>query len=156
MYLVTLHLAALWVIFTLNVGHVPSVDTAGSTAVGYVRQIFLVQLWFQPFFDGSSWDGPAWSISAEWLAYLLFGVLVLVLFRMAQVTRARSLMVLAFAASLPPVLLLLDQRTLLHTVELVAADRDAVHRRCAGLRRGTQARPTRPWPRSPRGSRPWC
>jgi peptidoglycan/LPS O-acetylase OafA/YrhL len=106
-YLVTLHLAALWVIFTLHVGHVPSENVGQLTATSYVRQLLLVQLWFQPFFDGSSWDGPAWSISAEWLAYLLFGVLVLVVFRMAQVTRARSLIWLGFAASLPPVLLLL-------------------------------------------------
>jgi peptidoglycan/LPS O-acetylase OafA/YrhL len=106
-YLVTLHLAALWVIFTLHVGHVPSQDIGGFTAVSYVRQVLLVQLWFQPFFDNSSWDGPAWSISAEWLAYLLFGVLVLVIFRMARTTRARSLMWLAVAASLPPVVSLL-------------------------------------------------
>ncbi len=106
-YLVTLHLAALWVIFTLHVGHVPSPDASQLTAISYVRQILLVQLWFQPFFDGSSWDGPAWSISAEWLAYLLFGLLVLVIFRMKLATRARTLMWLAFAASLPPVLLLL-------------------------------------------------
>jgi peptidoglycan/LPS O-acetylase OafA/YrhL len=106
-YLVTLHLAALWVIFTLHVGHVPSENVGQLTAISYVRQVLLVQLWFQPYFDGSSWDGPAWSISAEWLAYLLFGVLILVIFRMAQVTRARSLIWLGFAASLPPVLLLL-------------------------------------------------
>jgi peptidoglycan/LPS O-acetylase OafA/YrhL len=95
------------VIFTLHVGHVPSESVGQLSAISYVRQILLVQLWFQPYFDGSSWDGPAWSISAEWLAYLLFGVLVLVIFRMAQVTRARSLIWLGFAASLPPVLLLL-------------------------------------------------
>jgi peptidoglycan/LPS O-acetylase OafA/YrhL len=106
-YLVTLHLAALWVIFTLNVGHLPSHDVDKLTATSYVRQILLVQLWFQPYFDETSWDGPAWSISAEWLAYLLFGVLVLVIFRMAHVTRARTLMWLAIGASLPPVLLLL-------------------------------------------------
>ncbi|MBO0863966.1 MAG: acyltransferase, partial [Mycobacterium sp.] len=106
-YLVTLHLAAAWVIFTLHVGHVPSEDVGQLTAVSYVRQVLLVQLWFQPYFDGSSWDGPAWSISAEWLAYLLFGVLVLVVFRMAHATRARNLIWLAFAASLPPVVLLL-------------------------------------------------
>ncbi len=106
-YLVTLHIAALWVIFTLHVGHVPSPDAAQLTAISYVRQILLVQLWFVPFFDDSSWDGPAWSISAEWLAYVLFAVMVLVLLRMKQATRARSLMVLAFAASLPPVLMLL-------------------------------------------------
>jgi peptidoglycan/LPS O-acetylase OafA/YrhL len=69
--------------------------------------VLLVQLWFQPFFDDSSWDGPAWSISAEWLAYLLFGLLVLVIFRMARGTRARNLMWLAVAASLPPVVSLL-------------------------------------------------
>lgn len=106
-YLVTMHLAAAWIIFTLYVGHVPSkaVDTLNATA--YMRQLFLVQLWYQPFFDGSSWDGPAWSISAEWLAYLLFGVLALVVFRIARVTRARSLMWLALAATLPPLVLLL-------------------------------------------------
>ena len=106
-YLVTLHLAVLWVIFTLHVGRVPSPDVSQFTATSYIRQILLVQLWFEPYFDGSSWDGPAWSISAEWLAYLLFGLLVLVIFRIKRATRARSLMWLAFAASLPPVLLLL-------------------------------------------------
>src|SRR5271168_3041237 len=106
-YLVTLHLAVLWIIFTLHVGHVPSPDVANLTAISYVRQILLVQLWFEPFFDGTSWDGPAWSISAEWLAYLLFGALVLVIFRMKLANRARTLMVLAFVAQLPPVVLLL-------------------------------------------------
>jgi peptidoglycan/LPS O-acetylase OafA/YrhL len=105
-YLVTLHLAAAWIIFTLNVGHEPSKIADQLNAVSYVRQLLLVQLWFQPYFDGSSWDGPAWSISAEWLAYLLFGALVLVIFRIARVTRARGLLWLAIAA-LPPMLLLL-------------------------------------------------
>jgi peptidoglycan/LPS O-acetylase OafA/YrhL len=106
-YLVTLHLAAAWIIFTLYVGHEPSKVADQLNAVSYVRQLLLVQLWFQPFFDGSSWDGPAWSISAEWLAYLLFGLLVLVVFRIARATRARGLLWLAFAGSLPPTLFLL-------------------------------------------------
>jgi peptidoglycan/LPS O-acetylase OafA/YrhL len=106
-YLVTLHLAVAWVIFTLNVGHVHWQNQIPLTAVSYVRQLLLVQLWFEPFFDGSSWDGPAWSISAEWLAYLLFGFLVLVVFRMAHATRARGLLLLAFVFSLPTVMLLL-------------------------------------------------
>ena len=106
-YLVTLHLAALLVILSLHVGHVPLPEVSSLTAISYVRQILLVQLWFEPFFDGTSWDGPAWSISAEWLAYLLFGALVLVIFRMKLATRARTLMVLAFVAQLPPVVLLL-------------------------------------------------
>jgi len=106
-YLVTLHLAAAWIIFTLYLGHEPSKVADQLNAVSYVRQVLLVQLWFQPYFDGSSWDGPAWSISAEWLAYLLFGLLVLVIFRIARATRVRGLLWLAFAASVPPTLLLL-------------------------------------------------
>jgi peptidoglycan/LPS O-acetylase OafA/YrhL len=106
-YLVTLHLAAAWILFTLYVGHVPSKVADQLNAVSYVRQVLLMQLWFQPFFDGTSWDGPAWSISAEWLAYLLFGLLVLVIFRVARATRVRGLLWLAVAASLPPTLLLL-------------------------------------------------
>jgi peptidoglycan/LPS O-acetylase OafA/YrhL len=105
-YLVTMHLAAAWIIFTLHVGHVPAENASELNAVSYLRQLTLVQLWFQPFFDGTSWDGPAWSISAEWLAYLLFGVLAVVIFRIARVTRVRTLMWMAFAASLPPILLL--------------------------------------------------
>ncbi|OBA61553.1 acyltransferase [Mycobacterium sp. 1100029.7] len=106
-YLVTLHLAALLVILSLHVGHVPLPEANDLTAISYVRQVLLVQLWFEPFFDGTSWDGPAWSISAEWLAYLLFGLLALVIFRMKLATRARTLTFLAIAASLPPVVLLL-------------------------------------------------
>ncbi len=106
-YLVTMHLAALLVILSLHVGHVRLPEANDLTAVSYIRQVLLVQLWFEPFFDGTSWDGPAWSISAEWLAYLLFGVLALVIFRMKLATRARTLMWLAVAASLPPVVILL-------------------------------------------------
>ena len=106
-YLVTMHIAALWIIFTLHVGTTPSPAVEKLTAISYVRQLFMVQLWFEPFFDGTSWDGPAWSISAEWLAYLVFGLMILVIFRMARVTRARTLLLLAFVASLPPIILLL-------------------------------------------------
>jgi peptidoglycan/LPS O-acetylase OafA/YrhL len=106
-YLVTMHVAAGWIIFTLYVGHIPSEAAETLTATNYLRQLLMIQLWFVPFFDGSSWDGPAWSISAEWLAYLLFGGLILVIFRIARVTRARGLLVLAFCATLPPIMLLL-------------------------------------------------
>ena len=65
---------------------------------------------------------------------------------MKHATRARSLMVLACAASLPPVVLLLASGSLLHAVELAAAHRHAVHRGCAGLCRGAQAAADRPRP----------
>jgi peptidoglycan/LPS O-acetylase OafA/YrhL len=106
-YLVTMHIAALWIIVTLHVGNFPSPDAEKLTAISYVRQLLMIQLWFEPFFDGTSWDGPAWSISAEWLAYLLFGFVILLIFRIARVSRTRTLLLLAVVAALPPTILLL-------------------------------------------------
>lgn len=48
----------------------------------WVEQLFMVQLWDQPYFDGASWVGSTWSISAEWLAYLLFPLVATVFYRM--------------------------------------------------------------------------
>jgi peptidoglycan/LPS O-acetylase OafA/YrhL len=108
-YLVTMHLAAAFVIFTLYVGRFPLPPPVieSMNALNWLKQVLLVQLWFQPYFDGSSWNGPAWSISAEWLAYLLFGGLILIIFRIAAATRARGVIWLAVAAALAPNLLLL-------------------------------------------------
>ena len=130
--------------FTFYVGHIPTEDTSAFNAVSYIRQLFMVQLWFQPFFDGSSWDGPAWSISAEWLAYLLFGVLIAVIFRLAQVTRARGLMLLApggVAAARPPAA---DQRALLHPWSWLPRILMQFTAGSAGLRRGPPAAPVPP------------
>jgi peptidoglycan/LPS O-acetylase OafA/YrhL len=145
-YLVTMHLAAVWIIVTLHVGDVPSPDADRLTAVNYIRQFFMVQLWFEPFFDDTSWDGPAWSISAEWLAYLMFGALVLLIFRIARVSRARTLFALAFFASLPPTMLLLSSG-LLYTpwswLPRILAQFAAGALACAAVRRldiGTRGR----------------
>ncbi|MDN5919128.1 MAG: acyltransferase family protein, partial [Pseudonocardia sp.] len=50
----------------------------------WLQQVLLVQMWNQPFLDGASWVGPTWSISAEWLAYLLFPLTALVFFRLRR------------------------------------------------------------------------
>lgn len=44
------------------------------TASGFLRNLFLVHSWAIPL--KISWNVPAWSISCEWLAYLLFPFLV--------------------------------------------------------------------------------
>jgi len=44
------------------------------SAVDFVKNVFLVQSWAIP--SRGSWNVPAWSISCEWLAYLLYPILV--------------------------------------------------------------------------------
>ena len=85
-YAVVFHLFGIWVIARLVWG---SDDRIAFQAVQpvvslpeYLQQLVLVQLWDSPFFDGASWVGSTWSISAEWLAYLLFPVAALVFHRL--------------------------------------------------------------------------
>lgn len=65
---------------------------------GLAKQLLMVHLWFQPGTDGASWFGPGWTVSAEWLAYLAFPLLALVLFRLRRLhplaALAASVMVL--------------------------------------------------------------
>lgn len=85
-YAVVFHLFGIWVVARLIWG---SDDQVAFQAVQpvvsvpeYLQQLVLVQLWDSPFFDGASWVGSTWSISAEWLAYLLFPVAALVFHRL--------------------------------------------------------------------------
>jgi peptidoglycan/LPS O-acetylase OafA/YrhL len=57
----------------------PQVDV-----VHLLAQVFMVQQWSQPMVSGSTFPGPGWSLSAEWLAYLVFPVVVLGLHRIRR------------------------------------------------------------------------
>lgn len=59
------------------------------TPAAYVENVFMVQNWWN---DRPSFNGPAWSISSEWFAYLCAPVLFVLV---ARVWRARSALVLA-------------------------------------------------------------
>ena len=62
------------------------------TLSAYLQNLVMVQNWFS---DRPSFNGPAWSISSEWFAYLLAPLLFLAL---ARVRRAGPLLAVAAAA----------------------------------------------------------
>jgi peptidoglycan/LPS O-acetylase OafA/YrhL len=85
-YALVLHLFGLWLLARLVWGSDERIAFQAEQPVvswsEYVAQLGLVQLWDTPHIDGVSWVGSTWSISAEWLAYLLFPVAALVFHRM--------------------------------------------------------------------------
>ncbi|MEI7779346.1 MAG: acyltransferase [Actinomycetes bacterium] len=68
----------------------------------YFKQVFLVQEWAAHPTRG--WNFTAWSLSMEWLAYLLFPVLVIVLFRLGKRAATKWLVLLWIVAISPVVL----------------------------------------------------
>jgi peptidoglycan/LPS O-acetylase OafA/YrhL len=81
LYLVVLHVFGLWLVAKLAWGHDSNVAFQAVQPVvsvtEWVRQLAGVQMWDHAYLDGASWVGPTWSLSAEWLAYLLFPVAAL-------------------------------------------------------------------------------
>lgn len=104
-YFVTLILAGAFLLYCQWAGL--RVHMRGDLSVSaFLEQVFMVQLWTRPALDGASWNEPAWSISAEWLAYLFFPVLVLLVWRMRWRLRVRASGLLAVAVTLPCALLM--------------------------------------------------
>jgi peptidoglycan/LPS O-acetylase OafA/YrhL len=85
-YALVFHLFGLWLVARLVWGSDGRIAFQTVQPVvswsEYLRQLVLVQLWDNSYFDGVSWVGSTWSISAEWLAYLLFPVAALVFHRL--------------------------------------------------------------------------
>jgi peptidoglycan/LPS O-acetylase OafA/YrhL len=67
----------------------------------FLQHALLIQAWGTHHHD---WNPIDWSLSAEWLAYLAFGVLVVLLAKFRALLSSRALMLLAFIAVLPVVL----------------------------------------------------
>jgi peptidoglycan/LPS O-acetylase OafA/YrhL len=103
-HLVTLHadLLQAWVVGTLGV-------TAGGhrrTLSAYLENLTMTHTWWN---DRPSFNAPAWSISAEWAAYLACPLLLLALARLRSVWAAAALalagygvMLTVFALWAPP------------------------------------------------------
>ena len=58
-------------------------DPSTFTLTGFLETLFLVQAWFPSTVD-YNWSGPAWSLSAEWFAYLLFPAFAIVALKFAR------------------------------------------------------------------------
>lgn len=65
------------------------------TAGGFLKTLMLVQAWF-PSSTLNEWNGPSWSLSAEWFAYLAFPAFAWV----GIALRRRPLFILALATVL--------------------------------------------------------
>jgi peptidoglycan/LPS O-acetylase OafA/YrhL len=48
-----------------------SLDKNHFNLSGFLRTLFLIQSWF-PSHTLTNWNGPSWSLSAEWFVYLIF------------------------------------------------------------------------------------
>lgn len=70
-------------------------DTNFYNPVGFVLTLFLVHAW-GPEWVKAEWNGPSWSLSAEWFAYLAFPAYA----KLGFVLRDRPWLLLALAAGL--------------------------------------------------------
>ena len=104
-YVVTLIIAGIWHAGLPVIGWQDPVPVRDLSAMSFLRQFGLVVLWNEPDYDRLTWNGPAWSVSAEALAYLAFPVLALLLFRLDRSLRARTLGVLGLVVLAPLMIL---------------------------------------------------
>ncbi|WP_344425139.1 acyltransferase family protein [Pseudonocardia ailaonensis] len=85
-YVLVFHMFGIWLVARAVYGADPEIAFQAvqpTLSVGeWLQQLFMVQLWDNSYFDGASWVGSTWSISAEWLAYLLFPLIAVVAHRM--------------------------------------------------------------------------
>ncbi|GAA4688776.1 hypothetical protein GCM10023215_26090 [Pseudonocardia yuanmonensis] len=85
-YALVFHMFGIWLVARAVYGSDPDIAFQAVQPVlspgEWLQQLVMVQLWDNPYLDGASWVGATWSISAEWLAYLLFPLVAVVFHRM--------------------------------------------------------------------------
>jgi peptidoglycan/LPS O-acetylase OafA/YrhL len=112
-HLITL-LAVLVMYITSKLLHVKLNLDDGYGAVDFIRNLFLVHAWFSYDFN---WNGPSWSISAEWFAYLLFPIFAILTARVPA--RGQVLATLLVLLLLPVVNLFGEDNPFLNVLHLI-------------------------------------
>lgn len=102
-YVFMLVFAAVWHGLLLARQSDDPVDVRDYSVSSFLRQLTLVVQWTEPGFDRLTWNGAAWSVSAEAFAYLLFPVMILLIFRLNRSLSTRSLVVMAGVLLFPVV-----------------------------------------------------
>jgi peptidoglycan/LPS O-acetylase OafA/YrhL len=100
-HFVMLNVAGLAVLAQATFGSSDAGSRDWLNPIDYLKQVLLIHEWGPSPQRG--WNFPAWSLSMEWLAYLLFPLLVLALFRFHERLRLRFLC-LAWVVVLLPLL----------------------------------------------------
>ncbi len=75
--------------------HQPSDSPEKNTFIDFIYHLFNIQAW--GLAGHNSWNGPAWSVSAEWFAYLMFPVLTPFIARISGFKNNILLIVACFA-----------------------------------------------------------
>lgn len=103
-YMVMLLIVTVWHLrFVLFGGHDPVAPREISVG-SFVRQMLLIIQWTEPNSDRLTWNGPAWTVSAEMLAYLLFPLLALIAVRWVDRMPAFLVFLLSVGATTPLIL----------------------------------------------------
>jgi peptidoglycan/LPS O-acetylase OafA/YrhL len=102
-YVFMLVFAAVWHGLLLARQSDDPVEVRDYSVGSFLRQLTLVVQWTEQGFDRLTWNGAAWSVSAEAFAYLLFPVMVLLIFRLNRSLSTRSLVVMVGVLLFPVV-----------------------------------------------------
>lgn len=98
-HFVMLNIAGLAVLAAAIFGKSDAADRSWLNPWAYIKQLLLIQEWGAN--PDRGWNFVAWSLSMEWLAYIIFTLLVLVLWRVRDRLPVWALALIAFICLLP-------------------------------------------------------
>ena len=98
-HFVMLNVAGLAVLFGDLLGSADASARSWLNPVAYIKQLLLIQEWGPD--PSRGWNFVAWSLSMEWLAYLFFPLIALVLWRLRDRLPTLALGIIAFLCLTP-------------------------------------------------------